>query len=272
MLDPIAFSLFGRPIYWYGIFFALGFLAAVIHWSLLGRREGRTADQASDLALWIMVGGVLGARLNYVGANLESYRGAWGQVFRIDQGGLIYYGGMLGVVLAVVLFARRRKESPWSLGDFVITAAPLGHGLGRIGCFINGCCHGKVCDAGFAFAVRYGEKATQPFTMYPPVHGDPTNLSQPLYPVQLMEALANLAVYAFLLLVYRRHAVHGRVVAAYLLVYPLVRFATEFFRGDKRMTWEGYTAAQQMSFVLFAAGILLWFLCPRFKENRDAPA
>ncbi len=246
-MNPICFNVGTRPVYWYGVMMALAFLAGIGHWQMLGRRTGRRdLSFASDLAFWLMVGGIVGARLAYVVANADYFLSAPMEIIRVDQGGLIFYGGFIGAVLAFLVFARSRREKVLELADFAITALPLGHALGRVGCFLNGCCGGRVMEM-------------------------PGLLSAHLksYPVQLYEAAFNLLVYGILTAVYlrRRGSRHGRVLALYLILYPAGRFLLEFLRGDERLRWGQFSAAQYLSLALMALGLGLWVVLQRQHEN-----
>jgi phosphatidylglycerol:prolipoprotein diacylglycerol transferase len=245
-MDPICFHIAGHPVYWYGIMMALAFLAAIGHWQWLGRRTGQNANLAGDLAFWLMVGGILGARLAYVAANLDYYRAAPQEILRIDQGGLIYYGGFLGGLLTFFIFARWRRLAALNLIDFTVTALPLGHAIGRIGCFLNGCCGG--CQAAHPSALTGG-------------------LAH--YPVQIYEALFNLSLYALLTWfhLFRRNARYGATLALYLIIYPVFRFLVEFIRGDARMRIGMLDVAQEISLLMLAAGLLLWWVSNRRHEN-----
>lgn len=247
-MHPELVTVFGRPIYWYGVLTALGFLAAVANWSWLGAREGREKGLGSELGIWVMVGGILGARVAYILSNWPEYAAAPMEMLRIDKGGLIYYGGFIGGALAIILMSRLRKERLWSFADFVVTSVPLGHALGRIGCFLNGCCYGKSCDLPWAIPLQ--------------------DVSR--HPTPLYEAAFNLAVYALLLWLYPRRRRDGGVFIAYLLIYPVGRFLLEFTRGDPRMTWMGLTVAQEISMALFVTGCVLCLLLPRRRTPRDA--
>ena len=100
-MQPICFYIGSRPIYWYGVMVAIGFLSAIIHWTLLARRSGFPKGFGSDLGFWIMLSSILGARVAYVISNLPQYVEKPLSVIRIDQGGLIFYGGFIGAVLGV---------------------------------------------------------------------------------------------------------------------------------------------------------------------------
>ena len=247
----ICFHIGSRPIYWYGIMVALGFLLCVLHWSLLGRKQNLPPGFGSDMGFWIMIAGILGARVAYVLANLPEFVSHPLSIIRIDEGGLVYYGGFLGGIMAVILLAYFKKKPLWAFSDFAITAIPLGHAFGRIGCFLNGCCFG--CPTHLPWGIAYPENSAPWFRYGTTV----------LHPSQLYETLFNLALYGFLLWYYPRRKRDGNVVAMYLLLYPIQRFLNELIRGDERLQHMGLTMAQYTSLILFAAGCLLWVLLPR---------
>lgn len=236
MIDPIAFSILGRPIYWYGIMVALGFLGAVWHWNHLARRQGLPEGLGSDLGLIVIVGGILGARVAYILSNLDHYLAHPLEMLRIDQGGLIFYGGFILATLAVIVFARVRGLPLLRVGDFTVSALPLGHAMGRIGCFLNGCCYGAPTDVPWATYVADAMR----------------------HPVQLYEASFNFILYAVLHLLLRT-ARTGQVVAVYLMSYGTWRFLIEFLRGDDRLRTGGLDAAQLISLglILIGAGLAL---------------
>jgi phosphatidylglycerol:prolipoprotein diacylglycerol transferase len=244
-IDPVCFHLGSRPIYWYGVMMALGFLASLGHWRLLSRRTGVDTAFTGDLLVWLMVAGIGGARVAYVLANLAYFRAAPSEIFRVDQGGLIFYGGFLGAGVALVIFSRLYRLSLAAVTDLVVTALPLGHAFGRVGCFLNGCCGGRAAPAGSAAAC---------------------NLSH--YPVQLYEAAFNLAVYAllfwFFLAPARRRP--GRVLVLYLMCYPAGRFLLEYLRGDERTRVGAFDIAQWVSLALMATGLTFWILLRRHEH------
>jgi phosphatidylglycerol:prolipoprotein diacylglycerol transferase len=194
-----------------------------------------------------MVGGIVGARVVYVIANLDQFRGAPMEIIRVDQGGLVYYGGFIGAALAFLLFSHWRREGVLELADFAITALPLGHALGRVGCFLNGCCQGRLVETPCLLAG-----------------------SLQRYPVQLYEAAYNLLVYGVLSALYlyrhRRGRRPGMVLAAYLLMYPAGRFLLEFLRGDDRMRVCWFSVAQWLSLALMAVGAGLWVVRRQYEN------
>lgn len=253
------FDIGPLTVHWYGVMMALGFMAGLLNWAVLGRGTKRTFNYSSDLMFWVMVSGILGARIAYVISEWSQYAQDPLSALRVDQGGLIYYGGFIGSGVALYVFAKRHGERVLDLLDFVITAVPLAHAFGRVGCFLNGCCFGRLCE-GFP-GVRF---PAQSLVWWDHVSSGQilrfSEYSLPVHPVQIYEAMVNLAVYLLLLRHYKRRKVLGSTVALYLLTYPVGRFALEFFRGHERERLFGMPIAQHISIALFAAGIafLIW--------------
>lgn len=245
-MSSVCFYIFDRPIYWYGVMIAAAFLAGITHLSLLGRREGKSYAFVSDLGFWIMVSGIIGARIAYVLADLSYFTKNPNLIIRVDQGGLIYYGGFIGAAIAALIYARIKRMPLLPFADFVITALPLGQALGRIGCFLNGCCYGMPGAMPWCVIVDGGER----------------------HPTQLYETIFCLVVYGILLLYYQKRPRSGRILALYLILYPLGRFLLEFWRGDERLHWLGMNVAQELSLLLLATGILIWFLLPAKEGDR----
>lgn len=257
-MHPECFTVFGHTIYWFGIMIGLAFLAGILNWWHLGRREGKGLDFASDLAFWIMIAAILGARIVFVLSEWDYFRQYPSLIWRIDQGGIVFYGGFLGASLVVCWIARQRREPLLNLGDFAVTSLPLGHVLGRVGCFINGCCYGQVYHG--SLAVRYPADST-PWRdeVQAGLLARDAPQSLPMHPIQLYEAAACLLIFLFLRYLYQRPGRRpGQVLAGYLMTYPLVRFLTEFLRGDGRVLWLGLHVAQWISLLLFLIGIALW--------------
>jgi phosphatidylglycerol:prolipoprotein diacylglycerol transferase len=253
-MHPVCFHLGGLTVHWYGVFMALAFLTGLGNWVWLGRRDGRSPTFCSDLLFWVMVSGILGARVAYVVADLDYFLREPLRIIRVDEGGLIYYGGFVGAGAALAVFARRRGVALVPLIDFVITSVPLAHAVGRIGCFMNGCCFGGP-HAGFPAVTFPRESLPWHAQVAQGLVSRFSARTVPVHPVQLYEAVWNLVVYAALVAVYVRKPKAGLVTAFYLLLYPVGRFALEFFRGTERLQWRGLSSAQWISLLLLALGL-----------------
>ena len=257
-MHPVFFRIGDFKIHWYGVMMALGCLSALACWTLMSRKEGRNFNFCSDLLFWCMVSGILGARLAYVASDLGDFLAKPWRMLFIWQGGLIYYGGFLGAGLGVFLFARFHRENIWALCDFVVIPLPLAHALGRIGCFLNGCCYGKEYDS--VCAVIFPERS---YAWYGQIYaGKIASIaphSLPMHPVQLYEAAFNFVFFFVLISMYRRKKRDGIIMSLYLLTYPLARFCFEFLRSDERMRWMGFSVAQWLSIGLILLGCWIWW-------------
>ena len=240
-MHPVFIEIFGRTIYWYGVMVALGYLAVITYWRRTAQRLELPDGFSSTLAMWVIISAIIGARTAYVLANWSEYAANPWTVLRIDQGGLVYYGGFIGGVLGFVLFARIKRYPLFALGDFAISGLPLGHAFGRIGCLLNGCCYGKACSCALSVHMHDADRI----------------------PVQLYEALLNGLLFAGLAWLFRHRKRDGIVVVAYFLLYPPMRFLLEMFRGDTRITYAGLNLAQLTSIGLFIAGIIILLSVPK---------
>ena len=285
-MDPVAFHLGPLTIRWYGVFFALGFLAGYQLLVHRARRSSIGAERAANLTMLGMVAGVIGARLLYVIQNWAAeFRDNPAEIIRIDHGGLVFYGGFILGILVILVLSRVRRFPLGEFADLVAPALALAHAFGRVGCFLNGCCFGRVWNGFFAVTYPPGSQVMQTQYqqgLFPPdlaakvlqyLH-DPARSSPvqclPVFPVQLLESVTNLAILALLLLIEKHLPRRGQLFAVYLLLYAAGRFADEFMRGDYLEHIGGLTSAQIICLSLFPAAIGLFFLFGRFGDVRAA--
>ena len=251
------------PLKAFGLMMALGFGCAWFAALRLGRGTHRNADYLSTLMVWMMVAGICGARLAYVSEHWSAEFAVYpAAIVRIDQGGLMFYGGVGGATLALLLFARLRHERLFDLSDLVLAVLPIGHAFGRIGCFLNGCCFGRLSESPLAvtFPAHSPAWITQCGTG---LLSPGASQSLPVLPTQLFEAGANLLLFLALVVLYRRTTRRrGLVTACYFLAYPVIRFLIEPLRGDERMTVGFWSIGQIISILLFiaGAGLAVWRL------------
>ncbi len=258
---PIAFEIFGRQIHYYGVMIALGFLAAtaILQWKR--RRAGFSREQIFDLAMLALFTGIVGARIFYVVlyGSEQHHENIW-WVFRIDQGGLVFYGGFICAITAVCIYAGKKKVPIPAMLDIAAPAIAAGHAFGRIGCFLQGCCFGKISDStdGLLTAVRY------------PLNIDPgrfplklhavDGFTLPLYPTQIWESIANVLLCALLLGLFPTFRKPGQIAGAYILMYAVIRFMLEFYRADNPIRGFNLTESQIIAlFIMLPLGIGLTY-------------
>jgi phosphatidylglycerol---prolipoprotein diacylglyceryl transferase len=164
------------------------------------------------------------------------------EIFAVQRGGLIYFGGFLFSVVTTAFYLVKNKIPVWIFLDILGPSLAVGHALGRLGCFINGCCYGCPTGSGYGFS-------------YPDWH---ETHGTHLHPVQLYEMGLNLILFGFLEYFFRRRTYNGQITAYYLVGYGLIRFTTEFFRGDVPGVFLSLTQAQCIAGLIFAVGVGLW--------------
>lgn len=228
----------------YGLLIAVGVFLSLFLMARAAQKYGfPPSDKVFDLAFVVVVAGFAGARIFYVIQEWAWYRGHPWEIFQIWKGGLVYYGGVLGSLIGVIAYGRLARLSPLGLLDLAIPYVALTHGFGRLGCFLNGCCYGKVCD--LPWAVRF------PF------------LPEPVHPTQIYEAIFNFALFAFLAGRYPRRRFDGEGFANYLMIYGTGRFFLEFLRGDQFPVLFFLTTQQILSFSFLLTGMMLYGICGR---------
>jgi phosphatidylglycerol:prolipoprotein diacylglycerol transferase len=240
-------ALFGGLVSTYGLCLATGFLLAV--W--VASRASDDPPATRELALVVLLCGILGARLAFV-----AVCGSWARALYVWEGGLVFYGGLAGGALGAWMWAHRRKQAPWAVADALVAPVALGHAFGRLGCFFAGCCFGREA----AFGARFPPESLAFQELVARGQLSPAaTATAPLHPVQLYEALVELALFVALSALARRKRWHGQVVTAYLLLYGLSRAALEGLRGDGlRGTIGPLSTSQAVAALTIAGALLVW--------------
>ncbi len=153
----------GLPIRGYGVMMLIAIVSAVWLAIQRGNRRGLTADTLISLGTWLMVGGILGARAFYVIEYAESYRGtnlldAVVKILNFTSGGLVVFGGLIGAAVAFLIFCARHRLPPLALADVIAPSLALGQAVGRVGCFLSGCCFAGPSDLPWAVAFPWGSE------------------------------------------------------------------------------------------------------------------
>ena len=233
------------------MFVAAGFLAGFWTAARRARREGIAAEKVYDAGLWLIVGTIVGARSLYVASYWkEQFASApWSEMFMIQKGGLVFYGGLIGATLSGLVFLWRHKLPVWKFADALAPSIALGSFFGRFGCLMNGCCFGRPTD--LPWAIRFPH--------------DHETLGDPVHPVQIYDSLLNIAFFAALAWLHRRKKFDGQIFALYLMGYAVLRSVVESFRGDYSVRYLGgiATPAQIVGIGIFIVGAFLYARLPR---------
>ncbi|NMD43163.1 MAG: prolipoprotein diacylglyceryl transferase [Firmicutes bacterium] len=236
-MHRVLFYIGKLPVYSYGAMISLAVLVAAIFLSRESRREGLDPDQTLEAIIIAVIAGLLGSRILYVALNWEQFGGRWKDILFSRFAGLTFYGAFIGGLVAVLLWCRWRKVSFFKLVDLCAPYLALGYAFGRIGCFLNGCCYGRVSAVPWAVAI-------------------PVVDSLPRHPVQLYAAGGAVAIFIILKVMRRYRPYEGFTLLALCAMYGLLRFTTEFFR-EEPLFWIGLTQAQLFSLALAVAALSL---------------
>jgi phosphatidylglycerol:prolipoprotein diacylglycerol transferase len=158
---PILIDLGKFELYTYGLFVGIGFLTAIWFSKKNAQPHGISPETITDIFFVILLSALVGARSLYVLINFDFYKDNFLDIFKIWNGGLVFFGGFVMAVIAVAIYLKIKKLNLWLIADIISPGIALGHALGRLGCFFAGCCYGKVCDLPFAI------KFTHPETLAP---------------------------------------------------------------------------------------------------------
>lgn len=275
-MHPVLFStdLFGllsKPwsLHVYGLMIATGFLVAISLAKRQAGREGEDPEAFVDLGFYLLLWGLIGARVVFIFTKLDDYLHNPIDIFLFWRGGLVFYGGFLGAALYLVYFCKRHRMDYFKVVDILVPYLALAHVFGRFGCLAAGCCYGKPSELPWAIVFPSGSMAHSGQQSDGLVGFDVAAL--PVHPTQLYEAGAELLLFAFLVWLRPRKHFHGHIFLSWVGVYAVVRSFIELFRGDKERGVYLLSTSQYISAVIAVIAIGLYFYI-RKKRGTGLPA
>jgi len=236
---PDIISIGPVTLHTYGLFVAIGFFVGIMITIRLGKAEGFSSQQIMDMGFIIILSAIIGSRALYVLINASYFTQAPLDALKIWQGGLVFSGGVIGVVLTMVWYIKRHGLPLGKIADLWAPAIAIGQCLGRIGCFMAGCCYGKPTD------LPWGVTFTHPHSLCPP------NIS--LHPAQLYSSLSGVIIFLIIMILYTKRKFEGQIFLWFLILHSTARLALERFRGDDR----GLLLNSNMSMTQFVAVLIL---------------
>lgn len=250
---PELFRIGNFPINTYGVFLALAFLSAIWLTVRLAARDGLPKERIYDLSLWMLLASLIGSKVLMFFTEPE-YRDHPVQLLSLDflRSGGVFYGGLLGAVIAGYFLMKRYRLPWWKTADACAPGIAIGNFFGRQGCFAAGCCWGKPTT--LPWGVKFSELGHE-------ITGVP--IDGYLHPTQLYESFSMLLVFFFLLWLHGRKRFDGQIILFYALLYSIIRFSIEFLRDDPRgdimglTTLTGLSTSQLLSIVVGIAAFAL---------------
>jgi len=259
---PELFRIGSFPINTYGVFLAIAFLCGILITAKLAERDGLPRERVYDLCLWMLLASLIGSKVLMLFTEPEYRENPLG-LLSLDflRSGGVFYGGLIGAILAGYFLMKRYKLPFWKTADACAPGITVGNFFGRQGCFVAVCFWGKPTS--LPWGVQFSELGHE-------ITGVP--IDQHLHPTQLYESFAMLLVFFFLLWVHKRKRFSGQVVLVYGLLYAVIRFAVEFVRDDPRgdilglTTLTGLSTSQMISLVIGVIALIL--LITRSRKSR----
>jgi phosphatidylglycerol---prolipoprotein diacylglyceryl transferase len=261
-VKPILFHIFGWGVPSYSVLMILGYVAALaVLFKLTPKKApddpgGLNRPQVWDLYIVMLVSSVIGSKLGHVLFEAPGHKDADGHQInslwellqsdpwhwmRLGESGYVWYGGMITCLIVAIFYFRKRPQlKRWLYADAFAPAIMMGAMLGRLGCFLAGCCHGKPTTAPWGVIFRSAGP-------------------MPVHPTQLYDASVALILGSLLLWFFGKRRFDGQNIALLLMTYPVLRSVTEIFRGDaERGVFGPLSTSQLLSIPLFAVGLFLW--------------
>lgn len=246
-MHPVIGQIGPLTIYSYGLMLAVAFLLSVFLIKREAQRQGLNAAKIVDLALYLIIFGIVGARVFYVLLNLEEYLKNPLEIIMLSHGGLVFYGGLIVATITGLWFVKKNNLPLLKVADIFALYLPLAQAIGRVGCLLNGCCYGKT--------------TLWPWGLKLPGH------KGNVHPTQVYEAIFLVFIFLILKFFYRKSKRPGEVFILYFLLYSLGRFLLEFYRGDNPSLIGPFTIFQIISLIIFTVSILFLILQPKTNEK-----
>jgi phosphatidylglycerol---prolipoprotein diacylglyceryl transferase len=252
-MHPILFHLGSAPIYTYGVLVATSFLAGLFCARLQAAKAGLNPDRIWNFAIYGILIALVSSKVWLLVSEWGYYIANPGQIFGITtlQSAGTFYGGVAGGIVWTTLYSRVTKLPILAVLDVCAAPVALGHAIGRIGCFVAGCCYGK------ATSLPWGVRFTSPTAAQ--IAGTPLNIS--LHPTQLYEAAVEFVNFLLLIWLGKRQRFSGQLIGAFFMLYGIERGAIEFLRDDpgRGMIFHDTVSLMQIiSLAFILAGAVLW--------------
>ena len=254
----------GIPVFGYGVMMFAGIIAATFFAVRNAKKLGLESDIIMDMLMWLVIPGIVGGRLFYIIQKHNEHGILKGKsvpevlfaLVNLPDGGLVFYGSIMGGVLGFLAFCFRRRLNILQMGDIVLPSVFVGLGFGRIGCFLYGCCFGGTCTLPWAVqfpkdSVPYAAQVGSGYIT------DAATTSLPLHPTQIYSSITAFMIATVLMLYLRHRPYNGSAMAIGWIIYPIARFVIEILRNDEVGQFgTDLTISQQISVGLFFSGLI----------------
>ncbi len=259
-MNPIIFELFGYEIRWYSVLLLIAIMLAIFMFTKEAKRFKLPKGFAFNLAFWVIIVGIISARIYYCLFNFEYYQDNLMDIFKIWEGGLAIHGGLLGGFITLLIYTKRYGINPYKVTDMIVVPLLLAQAIGRWGNFFNGEAHGVATTYYYLNNVLHLPKFIIEGMKIGNVYYHPTFL---------YESIFCLVGFIILLFVRRyRYLKRGQLTCLYMMYYSIGRFLIESLRTDSLMLG-GFRVAQLVSIALFITGLIAFMILSRKGKFED---
>ena len=255
---PQGFTIFGFYVALYGVIIGIGVVLAFLLISKLAKKYGQKPDDYYELGCFLVIFGIIGARLYYVIFSWDYYKNHLGSIFNIRQGGLAIYGGVIAGFITLILWCKIRKKSMRMAGDLCFPGVLVGQIMGRWGNFANREAFGTYTDSLFAMRLPVAAVRESDIDEAIRAHMDPSGNYIQVHPTFLYESMYNLCLLILILVFHEKKAFEGEVILWYFGGYGIGRFFIEGLRTDSLMLGStGIAVSQMLGMILFVTALTI---------------
>ncbi|MCY6370109.1 prolipoprotein diacylglyceryl transferase [Clostridium ganghwense] len=251
-MKPVLFEIFGLKIYGYGAMIAIGIVFALILLSKRSKKKGYDEDKIWDMSMFTIILGVLGGKILYIITEIKYIIANPSSIIKDFGSGFVIYGAIIGGILGIVLYCKKKKWSVLGILDLVIPSLPLAQGFGRIGCFLAGCCYGR--ETHLPIGVIFKDSLFAPQGIR-------------LHPTQLYSSAFDFCLALFLIWYDKKERQDGKLFSMYVIIYSIGRFIVEFLRNDPRGNVGILSTSQFIAIFTLIIGIII-FNIQRLKKAK----
>lgn len=251
-LNPVAFTFFGKNVYWYGIILSIAFIIGLFVALYLSRWSDITQDDILDVSIIIIPLAIIGARFYYVLFKIDEYKYDPIEVFKIWHGGLAIYGGVIAAIIGGMFYCKFRNINFWKLADIIIPGLIIGQAIGRWGNFFN--------------AEAYGYHTMVPWRME--ILNIVTNKTISVHPTFLYESVLNFIIFIILFLLFKKRKFNGQILNLYMILYGAVRLFVEGLRSDSLYLAPNLKVSQLVSLIFILLGVYTYSKLKKLEKIR----
>jgi len=250
---PELFRVGNFVVHSYGFMILVGVVLAWWYMYHRSRKFNLPSEKVSEFFLFGFAAAFVGGKIFFFLEDPSMYMKEPARMLDSPGSGFVFYGSFLVAIPVFIWWFRKHKLPLLEMFDIVGGGGALVHGFGKIGCFLAGCCHGKICKPEWGIVFNH-----------PKTHAEPMGV--PLYPTQLMDAILVLGIFVLIAYLHKRKAFHGQLFLLYVLIYAVGRFLTEYLRGDEE---RGYifggalSYSQFIAILVFALALFVYFRLKR---------